>query len=324
MVEGSNFKRILITGAGGQLGRALTAHLMDFDGEILALDLVGIDDLPGKMTFIKVDLTNEDDIRTYQSEFSQVDYLIHLASIVEDSRNIKKDAAASIDIDILGTLTLLKYLPALKGICYSSSYMVYGPTVQLPIAEDHPTNPFNIYGTCKLACEHLLRLYGQRNDIPVTILRYTGMYGPGTPADSKRLIPSFIRLAADQKPPTIFGDGTEQREALYIDDAAEAILSAVQGAQRGISGTFNISSGRAFTVKELAGLVIQLSAAEDGPALEPEYQKHPDFDSSKLTHLKVDISKAEKELGFVPKYSLKEGLAEHINWYHSMLNKRLL
>ncbi|UCH88154.1 MAG: NAD-dependent epimerase/dehydratase family protein [Thermoplasmata archaeon] len=339
MGEELKFKKILVTGACGQLGLALTNYLQRYSSKIVALDIEPVkdpwdndghnkDELEN-LQFVLADLTREVDLVACKIDLEDVDYLVHLASIIEDSKDIKVHAQSVIDRDISGTVDLLKHLPALKGICFSSSYMIYGPTIYSPIDEHHPTDPINIYGVCKLAAEKFLTLYGQQKNISVTVLRYAGIYGPGTPADSTRLIPSVIRTVAQNKPPVIFGEGTELRETVYIDDAVSAIVSAIKQAQSDVKGTFNISSGKPYTAKELAELVIELSTEISGTGkLQPEYRVAPakdvggDGGGAALTGVELAITSAKDKLGYNPKITLREGLAEHIKWYSTVQNNK--
>jgi UDP-glucose 4-epimerase len=316
MSQEIGYKKILVTGAGGQLGQAAISKLLDYKVKIIALDRLPPEETPLKVTPLTVDLTSAAQITEARDELKDVDCLIHLASIVTDSIDVIRDAPKSVNTEILGTLTLLKYLPNLKSIIYASSYMVYGPTIFLPITEEHPTDPINIYGVTKLAAEKLLKLYGREAGIPVINLRFSGIYGPGTHIFSGRLIASLIRTVGEGSPPQIFGDGTEHREALYMDDAVSGIVDAVLASRKNISGTFNISAGEQYTASELAELIIELFCR---PELKPEYKPGAAQTGSGLTDLEIDISKAKEQLGYQPKFNLKDGLKEHIEWYKDQI-----
>jgi len=142
-------------------------------------------------------------------------------------------------------MNLLTCMPRLRYICYLSSIGVYAdPPVYSPIDEDHPTAPTNTYGVTKLAAEQYVRVYGLRTGIPVTVLRLCGVYGPGDYNPlllPKRAVQSFIRRVADGLPPTVYGDGLERRDHVYIDDVVQAIKLALQ---RRVDGVFNIATGQ--------------------------------------------------------------------------------
>jgi len=312
MSEDLGYSKILITGADGQLGRALIKRLLDYNISMIALDRIAVTFEDDRIESMTMDLTNIDSTAEVENSLKDVDYLIHLASIVTDSTDVIKDAKKSVKTEILGTLTLLNRLPNLKGITFSSSYMVYGPAVYLPVDEKHPTEPVNIFGICKLAAENFLRLYGMKENIPVLNLRFAGIYGPGTHIYSGRLIASLIRDVGEDRPPQIFGKGDEHRAALYMDDAVEAIIKSIKKSKDNISGTFNISAGEHYTASEVAEMVIEIFAK---PELRPEYKAGPVSPGSALTDMDFDITKARNILGYKPQFNLKEGLGKHIEWF---------
>lgn len=320
MPQNIRFKKILITGSSGQLGRCLIGQLNDHRGDIVALDIdndeLATDERP--IITIRADITKPEELNKHRDVLANVDFMIHLASIIEDSTDIKKDSEKSIDVDIMGTLNLLRFLPELKGICYSSSYMVYGPTAYLPVDENHPTEPQNIYGVCKLAVEKLLRLYALEQHVPTAVLRYSGIYGPGTPVESKRMIPSFIRRVSEGQAPEIYGEGTVRRIGLYIDDAAAAVLRVMEQADPELFQVYNISSGKSFTAAELAELVIRLS----GKDLRPHYENPEGMAGDSLRDIEMDISRAKEKLGFEPEHTLDAGIREHMDWYRQQTVKK--
>ncbi len=142
----------------------------------------------------------------------------------------------------------------------------------------------------------------KKRGITLTILRFTQIYGPREPLI--KAIPLFIREIAHNHAPTIFGDGSEKRDYLFVSDAA---LSVVNTIDKKVSGIFNIASGESVTLKETLDMLIAISGKE----IIPNYEERK--------KLKIDIvfdtSKAQTELGFYPQISLNDGLQQSYDWY---------
>jgi UDP-glucose 4-epimerase len=139
--------------------------------------------------------------------------------------------------------------PNLKNIVFLSSSMVYGNFGYTPIKEDHPTNPLEAYGIYKLTCEHMLRSYHHLHNVPYTILRLSGVYGPGD--GNGRVIETLIDNALKGIPLTV---RDSRVDFTHVDDVVDGIIRA---AYRCKSDTYNLSSGRSAAISEVAEYIAE-------------------------------------------------------------------
>jgi len=285
--------KILVTGALGQVGKILVKKLIEEK-----INFVGLDKREGDITGVKIihtEITTKEDIKKYSSELNDVDILVHLASLITNDKDVIKSGSDSIDLNIKGTLNLLEFLPNLKSIIFSSTYMVYGTPTSNPINEDHPTDPNVVYGASKLATEKFLQIFARESKISLSILRIMGIYNVEKPHG--QAIPSFVKMIANDESPVIFGTGSIRRNHLYIDDAIDAIITTIKNPKNGV---FNIGGLDSPSNLEL----IEIINNTMGKNIEPIFKES----ASKPYDFITDISKAKKQLGFNPKISIKEGI----------------
>ena len=289
---------ILVTGALGQVGKALVRKLVEEKVSLIGLDKREENIFPD-VKIIHPEITRKEDIQKYSTELNDVDALIHLASLITNDKDVVKSGPDSVDLNIKGTVNLLGFLPNLKSITFSSTYMVYGTPISNPVNEDHPTNPNVVYGASKLATEKFLQIFAKESKISLSILRIMGIYNIEKPHG--QAIPSFVKMIANNQSPTIYGTGEIRRNHLYIDDAINAILCTLKNPKTGI---FNIGGSDSPSNLEL----IQMINEKMGKNVKPAFKK---LDSKPYDFI-TDISKAEKELGFIPKTGIEEGIEKTI------------
>ena len=293
-----------------RLKNSMSLHLKgDNIKKVVGLDKKGINP---DYDFIKCDLLNQVEIGKNKLKFEEIDTLVHLASIVETSKSVK-DAEDIIKLNVFSTINIINALPKLKYIVFSSSMMVYGRPQKNPINELHPTRPINLYGISKLLTEDVMRIYGLNHPgLKISILRLTSIYGPGdySGKSSKRAIPNFIQLAKQHESPIIFGRINEKRDYLYIDDAADAIIKAIENP---FDGNINIGSEKSITIKELAALICNLCNSKAKPIIENENLEKDNY--------LLDISKAKELIGFRPVFLLESGLKKEISNFHESKNE---
>jgi UDP-glucose 4-epimerase len=250
--------------------------------------------------FLKYDLTKGDP--SIIKKVNEVDCLVHLAAYVPKSMR-NDDGNKSIETSIKGTYNLLNdFRSKVKKIVFASTLEVYGLPITSPIDETHPTCPLTYYGASKLAAENYISVFSRDNEVKNIILRFSSIYGPGEIYD--RAIPNFIKAVIRGEPPIIYGDGSDVRDYLYIEDAVRAIILAIQRDRLGI---YNIASGEGISIREIAEKIIRISGKSLKIVFLP--RERP------LTRIVFDISKASKELSFSPRTSIDEGLAKEFKWY---------
>lgn len=300
------------------MGTQLVKELMDYKTRITIIDkkipTTGQFEKLIKrkgIQFIRCDLTQQSEIKQIKRKIKDNVTIVHLAAFVPISANQHEDLIKkSIRVNIEGTINLFTNISSLvRKICYISTLDVYGNPVYMPVAEQHPTDPLSYYGASKLATEKFLQIFSQRIKIPLTILRFSCTYGPGE--WYKRAIPNFIRAAISKKPLVIYGDGSDVRDYLYLDDAIRAIILALR---KNSGGLYNIGSGRGYSIKEVAEKIIELTGSTSSIQFRPQLRKRTKF--------VFDISRAQKELSYLPQVKIEGGLKKEIDWFKTTKPKK--
>ena len=302
-------KNILITGGTGQIGSFLSESLVDNGANVTVLgrkisNLKEIKSLveSKKIKFVEYDLINEKNLELVRTKLENIDYLLHFSSeMAELFSSLLKNAMHSVNLNLKGIIQLLKFLPHLDGILYASSIGVYGIPKYLPIDEECPTNPVTFYGCGKLGAEKYLKLFSNTHSVPLTIMRYSSVYGPRN--RTKRALPTFINLALEDKPIILHGNGDTFNDFIYISDVIDATKS---GILRNQSEIYNIGSGIKCTVLQLAQKIIELTNSKSQIKYSNKSSNHDNV---------FAISKAKNNLGFSPKVSIEEGLMKEIAWH---------
>lgn len=301
-------QRILLTGASGFIGHHLLKRLLQLGVEVFAagrkppMPLGGTDASPVK--FLQCDFADEATLEPHRETLLQMDRVVHLGSLVLRSSNpADDDCVLSMRVNAEGTASLLRHLaPSLAGFCYVSTLDIYGPPQSLPVTEDHATRPASYYGASKLAAEAIMRVFAERSQVPVTVLRLSQVYGPGD--NSRKAIPNFIRNALRGEAPIIYGDGSDERDYVYVADIVAAIELSLSGC---VPGTFNIAGGRGCSIREVATAIVRLTGSTAVPIWKPR--------ATPATRIVLDIGRAERQLGYHPQVNLEEGLCHTVDWF---------
>tara|TARA_A100001037_G_scaffold305999_1_gene348572 strand:- start:4882 stop:5784 length:903 start_codon:yes stop_codon:yes gene_type:complete len=291
-------KKILVTGATGQIGRVLIKKLNEERYEFEGLD-IRPNEILSELKLLNFPLNDRKELVNHSEELKEFDTVIHLASKINIEQDVLKSSDESLKLNVLGTLNLLEFLPNLEHVVFTSTYMTYGNPVMELIDENHPTNPNNVYGASKLATEKFLQIFSNQRNIETTILRFMGVYGLEKPYN--QAIPSFIKLISNDEKPIIFGDGTEKRNHIHVDDAVNSIITSLQNKK---SGIFNIGGKDSPNNLELIEMINQEFNKEITPKFEDSKNKQYSF--------VTDISKAKNELKFEPKINIKEGISKTV------------
>lgn len=296
-------KKLLITGGTGFIGSALVKRLSAAEGvEATVLsrqDKKG----SGNISYLRADMTDRASMDALAGEADQIDCLVCLASLIpqpgSDGPGASKYAAQNIGstINLLGLIE--KRAPS---VVYVSTLDVYGPIKKLPITESHPTEPSTIYGMTKLVSETILGAVCKELNLPLSILRLSQVYGPGEPVI--KAIPSFMSAISAGREPVLYGDGSEMRDYVHVDDVVSAVVNAIE---RRKSGVYNIAGGRAASIREVLDIILTISGSRLKPRFEPRVKERMD--------IYFDISKAKDGLGWSPAVPLEEGLAQEFRYF---------
>lgn len=229
---------------------------------------------------------------------------IHLAaqvSVVHSLANPLVDVA----VNYVGTVQVLEYARAtgVKQVAFASSAAVYGDTPVVPVVEDAPCRPLSPYGVDKLASELMLGAYAATHGVGATPLRFFNVYGPRQDPSSpySGVISIFADRARAGKPLTIFGDGQQTRDFVYVGDVARAVVAAAM-ADGGDGTAMNIGTGRETTVRQLAELIVGLAGT--GVAI-----SHAPARAGEIVRSLAAVARVQATLGWQAEVALAEGLA---------------
>lgn len=301
--------KILVTGGAGFIGSNLVAELVREGNEVTVLDNLSSGYRSNLNPFPSVRLIVEDvrDFLSVEKAVNGNEIIFHLAASVGNKRSIEdpyNDAA----INVIGTVNILEAArkQGVRKIITSSSAGIFGELKTLPIREDHPAEPDSPYGCTKLCEEKLCLAWSKLYPMEVICLRYFNVYGPNQRSDAYgNAIPIFVFRMLRGETIFIYGDGEQTRDFVNVADVVRANVLAASA--DGVSGAFNIASGKAVTVNELVRLITSFG-----------YHHHLIEHTSKrpgdVQHSLADISLAAKTFGYTPNVTLEAGLRKYIDW----------
>jgi UDP-glucose 4-epimerase len=316
-------KRVIITGGNGFVGRHLVKKLLTNKqcsvvvvantSNLMDRRLQETETMP--LTFYAADIRDREAITNIFRD-EEADTCVHLAAKLSVADSIKKPDETT-DINLKGTLNVLEacHNSGVKNFVFASSAAVYGDVNELPISEDQTLRPLSPYGSSKMLAEQHVLSYKKLKKIQNTIsLRIFNVYGPGQSSESG-VITKFARRLSKRLPPVIYGDGNHTRDFISVDDVADAILLSIKAMEEPknshnynfSSPVFNIGTGTATSIKELAQKMISIS----GLKLAPIYEKG-DNDRGVILHSYANMTKAKNVLHFIAKKDFDIGLREII------------
>jgi UDP-glucose 4-epimerase len=306
--------RCLVTGAAGFLGSHLCDRLLEHRCEVVGVD--SFTDLYSrkikqsnlensfnnvKFSFIQENLLSID----LFSVLTGVDYVFHFAAQAGARSSWGRDFRIYNEYNIMATQKLLETLKNfnIKKFVYASSSSVYGSATQLPIHEESILKPSSPCGISKLAAENLVYIYNKRYNVPTLSLRYFTVYGPRQRPDMA--FSKFINTILKGEKITVFGDGKQTRDFVYISDVIDATIQAAL--DDGMTGeVFNIGSGKATSINQA---VKQIEKTTKKKAKIDYLYGH----EGDVLHTQADIKKAKKMLDYSPKVKFEEGMINEIN-----------
>jgi nucleoside-diphosphate-sugar epimerase len=289
----------LVTGASGFIGKYIVQFL-DENG----FNVVGLsrqkkppDTIANAVgDWISIDLAKPDGIKEILRQSKGIKYLIHLAALVRDNKNLF-DAKNLYQQEIISPLQLVDALiTQLKHICLFSSTSVYGNCEKV-IDESYPIKPTGLYDTNKMVLEDSLSLLARKRDVFLSIFRISSVYGPGMP--EKNAIPQFINSFKKGNSPIISGDPNAKRDYIFVKDLPDVTLKAMKSQA---SGIYNIASGSPQCLLDIVEILNKLL----GVSLEPRI-----LSFEPQTDKLISIEKACSSLGFFPT-SLEHGLRQMV------------
>jgi UDP-glucose 4-epimerase len=302
--------KFLITGGAGFIGSNIAKKLIEGEkGEVVVLDNLSVgkkENIPQGCDFIEGDIKNKADLAKVMKG---VDVVFHDAALVTIRGSFEK-FQETVETNYLGTQNVLETASeaGVKKIVFASSMGVYGESRYLPVDEKHSLDTVSPYGLSKIMGELLCQLFEKNYNITPVILRYFNTYGVGqTPSPYVGVITTFINQGLRGDPLTIFGDGKQTRDFVWVEDIASAnLLAALSGAR----GVFNVGSGKEISINEIAEPIAKALGVEI---------VHQDNPSGEIKKIVADISKAKEVLGYKPEGEIFRILPSLIDWWRSRL-----
>lgn len=311
--------KILIIGGAGFIGSFVVSELLKEQvGEVVVYDNFA----RGKRDYLTEQLKDPrctifpigGDVREIDilnAAIKGKDYVICLAAMW--LLHCKDYPRTAFDVNIGGTFNVLEACVAngVKKLIWSSSASVYGDAVELPMTESHPFNNKNFYGATKIAGEAMAAAFNDRYGLQVIGLRYMNVYGPhqDQTAAYTGVVPIMLNKIEANESPTINGDGSQAYDFIYVEDVARCNVQALKS---DISfGMYNVGTEVQTSIRELCNLILELKSS----SLEVNYKPYSADDARALVQNRIGSrKKAEEELGFLYKYTLREGLLKLIDW----------
>lgn len=301
--------KILVTGGAGFIGSWVADTFLKQGHEIVIVDDLSTgreENLPTEAKFINCDIRDFEKIEKIISEFKP-DIIDHHAAQI-DVRKSVDNPMHDAEINIIGTLHLIESAmrnDVSKFIFASTGGAIYGEPEIIPADETTQPFPISPYGTSKYAIEKYLGYYNYVHGFDYVALRYANVYGPRqNPHGEAGVIAIFCNRILSATPCTVFGDGGQTRDYVYVEDVAGANVQSLNAP----SGSYNIGTGIETSVSDLISELKKSS----GTDFEVHYgEERP----GEVQSISLEVSQAEKTLGWKPSVKLAEGIQHTWNWF---------
>jgi UDP-glucose 4-epimerase len=313
-------RRVMVTGGLGFIGSNLVHQLVNIGADVLVVDALNPEyggnlfNIDGVRDCVRVDISDVRDATAIDVLVQDREIIFNLAGQVSHIDSMR-DPHTDLEINCRAQLTILeacrKHNPNVR-VVYAGTRQVYGRPDRLPVDENHLVRPADINGVNKAAGEAYHLLYNNVFGVRACSLRLTNVYGPRQLIRHSRqgFIGWFIRLAIEGQEIQIFGDGSQLRDFVYVDDAADAFLRA--GATDATNGeVFNVGGDEPISHRELVALLIDVAGAGSMRFVDwPPEKKRIDIGS-----FYSDSTKFRQAVGWKPRVGLREGLTRTIAYY---------
>lgn len=301
---------VLVTGGAGFIGSHVCEAYRDEGWEVTALDDLSSgrrENLPEGVELREMDIRDEAVEELFRER--RFDVLNHHAAQIDVRVSVARprhDASVNVQ-GLLNLLECAREHGTRRVIFASSGGVVYGEPDELPVGERYPKRPLSPYGVTKLAGEHYLYCYWKVHGLSYVTLRYSNVYGPRQdPHGEAGVVAIFARRIADGRPLTVYGDGRQTRDYVYVGDVARANLLATRMELEVPDSVddvaYNVGTGREISVNELAEAMMEAA----GRRVE---RRHDPPRPGELERNALDAGRL-RERGWEPRWSLDRGLAE--------------
>lgn len=304
-------KIALVTGAAGFIGSHLVDRLLADGFEVTGIDDLSsgrLENLPDGFDLRKMDI-RDPEVRNVVAEV-RPDLVFHLAAQISVSISAREPQLDA-DVNVGGALNLLEGIRAvgdkpIKVVYITSGGTAYGDPAVVPADENTLIRPLSPYGASKFAVELYLPIYERLCDFDYSIIRLANIYGPRQdPHGEAGVVAIFAKAMLAGKPLTIFGDGYDERDYVYVSDVVDAILKAAAGSQQ---GPFNVGTGIGTSTNRIFELVAQHCDHNDEAV-------HGAPRPGDINRISLDSSKAKREIGWSAKVDIEDGLKTTVEWF---------
>jgi len=310
--------KVLVTGGAGFIGSHVVDSLVERGDEVVVVDNLStglMQNINLSAKFHELSVVDEKLAEVFEKE--QPEVVCHYAAQM-DLRKSVAEPIFDAQENILGSLNVIlnSVRCGVKKLIYASSGgAVYGEPQHLPVDESHPINPISQYGVSKHAVEHYLYLYARQNGLKYLALRYSNIYGPRqNPYGEAGVVAIFARQMLLGKRPTIFGQGEQTRDYTHVSDAVRANILAME---RGENAIYNIGTGVETSVNQIFDILAEAVAYKGSPV----YASAPQGEVQRCC---LAWGEAQRELGWRPRFSLKEGILNTVEyWKNTVLPKEV-
>ena len=307
--------KAVITGGAGFIGSHLVEELSRDGFEIHVVDnlrtgfLKNLENLKYAQ-FHKVSITERDKIFEIVED---VDYIFNFAALVSVPESVM-NPRETVEINVKGLLNILDAAKEnnVKKVIHISSAAVYGDDPELPKVTSMRPNPKSPYAITKLDGEYYCNFYKNEFGLNTTSLRFFNVFGPRQDPKSQyaAAIPIFIEKAIKNEEITIFGDGEQTRDFIFVKDVVNACIKASK--KTDVSGVFNVALGRSISINEIAKKIIEITESKSKIVYKPER-------AGDIKHSLASVDQTKDLLDFNPSYDLNKGLEETIKYFKEII-----
>lgn len=301
--------KICVVGGAGFIGSHLVDTLLELGHEVVVIDnlVTGSREFVAEEAiFYEVDIRDQEIRKIFKEH--KFDYVFHEAAQTMVTVSME-DPIYDCDVNLMGLLNILEACKetGVKKIIMPSSAAVYGDLVTLPLSEEMQGKPTSFYGLTKLTTESYLELYRKNFNLPYICLRYSNVYGPRQGNSGEGGVVSiFCKLIKENKNLTIFGDGEQTRDFIYVKDVVDANIACLNNKET--VGIFNVSTNKSISINELAKYIIEYSKNK----VDIIYKENRKGD---IKHSRLDNSKSQRVLKWKAETSIKDGIKQTVNYF---------
>lgn len=297
--------RVLVTGGAGFIGSHLCDAFLSRGDEVCVVDDLSSgrrDRLSASVALYSDTVLNASQLSALAAEF-RPELICHLAARVDVRASVVRSGEDA-EVNILGTVNMLEAarIAGARVLFASTGGALYGDDAPVPSPESTVPAPGSPYGVAKYCAEQYIGLYNRMYGAEHAVLRFANVYGPRQGAS---VVSAFCASGVEGKPLTIYGDGKQTRDYVYVNDCVAAFLAA---ADYGKAGTWNIGTGSEVNVLDLAELVARLTGHRSQPVFAPAR-------IGEVSRSALVWERAAQELGWRPATSLTDGVDAVVRWF---------